>query len=219
MKLFKRLKLTIAIIVIILLTFSSSAMAWTRTKEVNADAIYRTGAFGYNHAGVFYINDTGTTFGAYEAQGDGPVVFSSMDSFIGSETYFGPYYRSTVDTSTERNSIIQTCKDLANNATLGYTWSDCLIPENNPGSYISPDEISELRCDGVVEYSYEWNNFWVWGRSNTGTSSGTPIHHDISYYYYYSEHNNLGKDQPWIELSPYVQRGAAGTAWTLLRKR
>jgi len=216
MKFLKILILTSAV----LIALSSPAMAaWTRNKEINADAIYRTGAYGYNHAGVFYINSTGSTFGSYEARGDGPVVFSSMNDFIGTETYYGPHYRSTVDTSTERDSIIQTCKDLANNSTLGYTWTDCLNPESNVGSYISPDEVAEIRCDGVVEYAYEWNNFWVWGKSSTGTSSGTPTNHDISYINYYGEHNNLGKDSPWVELSPYVQRGAAGTSWTLLKKR
>jgi hypothetical protein len=65
--------------------------------------------------------------------------------------------------------------------------------DSNPDSYVSVSEIYELRCDAVVEYSYEWNNLWIWGKSDTGTSSGTPHHFDISYVPYVTEHNNLGK--------------------------
>lgn len=86
------------------------------------------------------------------------------------------------------------------------------------GGYIEPDEIDDIRCDGVVKYAYEWHNIWVWGRSDTGTSSGTPTNFDVSSMSYVGEHQNLGGDDPWIEASPLVQHGGAGTAWTKLRQ-
>ncbi|MEN6327444.1 MAG: hypothetical protein ABFD18_14730 [Syntrophomonas sp.] len=187
--------------------------------EINADAVYRTGASGYYHAGVFYKN--GSTYRVYEQTGDGPVEYNTMNEFINGNTYLGNYYRSTVDTSSERSSIIGTCADLHANDTICYTWSDCLNPDPmlDVGSYISSEEVKEIRCDGVVEYSYEWNNFTVWGRTSDGTEDTSPTHFDISDVDYYEEHNDLGKDDPWVELSPYVQMGEAGTEWTKLNER
>lgn len=201
--------------------FSGSALAFLPNGEDLADAIYRSGAFGYNHAGVYnggvWVGDD-YYYTAYEMPGgDDSVELNLMDVFIGSETYYGSYGHPNVDTSAEEDNILDTCSDLENDDTIAYTWDDMIIPESGFGSYISPSEIANIRCDGVVEYAYEWNNFWVWGRANPCNSSGTPEHHDVSYVDYYSEHNNLGKDQPWGEASPYVQRGAAGTKWTTLR--
>jgi hypothetical protein len=210
--------LIFTIIYNILILSPGSALAWTHTDEIKADAIYRTGAYGYYHTGVIYC---GSIYRAYECRGDGPVTYSTMDSFIGDEDYLGSYYSSTVDTESERDAIIDTADDIwLYNESLSYTWADCLNPVSGDiGSYISFDEIDELRCDGLVEYAYEWNNFWVWGRTSDGTQYTSPTHFDISYVGYYDEHNNLGKDDPWFELSPYVQKGSAGTTWTKLRAR
>ena len=202
----------------IIISAPGIAFAWSYNNEVNADAVYRTGAYGYYHAGVFYKN--GTTYKVYEQTGDGGVDYNNMSSFDSGETYLGHYYRNIVDTSSERDSIINTCAALHANGSIGYTWADCLIPDTgNIGSYINPSEMNEIRCDGVVEYAYEYNNFEIWGRTSDGTENSSPTHFNISSVDYYEEHNNLGKDDPWVELSPYVQKGAAGSSWTKLIER
>lgn len=88
--------------------------------------------------------------------------------------------------------------------------------ESNVGTYITTDEIQNIRCDGVVEYAYEWNFVEVWGKSDDGTRWGTPSDHDVSVAANKPEHDDLGGDEPWQELSPKVQRGGSGTDWTLL---
>lgn len=194
------------------LCFQGVALAGT---PVNSDAVYRQGANGYNHAGVYKDGSV------YELQGyNKGLKLSTMTEFQAGETYYGPYYQSSVDLI-GRGFILDTCSVLDADTTIDYTMYSQMVTEWNPGTWVSPDEVDELRCDGLVEYTYEWNNFNVWGRANPANSTGTPEHHDISYTSYVSEHANLGSDEPWIEVSPIVQRGGItnGTRWTTLRPR
>ncbi|MFZ2538981.1 MAG: hypothetical protein WAX04_08770 [Oscillospiraceae bacterium] len=201
---------------------NGSALAFLPSGENLSDAIYRSGAYGYNHAGVYnggvwVGNDYYYT--AYEMPGgDASVELNLMDQFIDSETYYGSYAHPDVDTTTEQNNILATCSDLENDDAIAYTWADMIIPESGVSGYIFPSQIANLRCDGLVEYAYEWRNFWVWGRANPCNTYGTPQNHDVSDVDYYSEHNNLGLDG-WGEVSPKVQRGGSGTQWTTLRSR
>ena len=55
----------------------------------------------------------------------------------------------------------------------------------------------QVRCDGLVEVCYELADLEVWGRNGT--------HYPINPWL--EEHDNLGMDEPQIELSPIVQRG------------
>ncbi len=50
-------------------------------------------------------------------------------------------------------------------------------------SYIQPDEIVYLRCDGVVEYCYEWYDFRVYGSNSQWdiTYAGNTAHHSLPY--------------------------------------
>lgn len=56
---------------------------------------------------------------------------------------------------------------------------------------------------------FKRNDLYVWGHSSNGTSSGTPTDFDISCKANVQFHANLEYDEPWIEVSPRVQRGAA----------
>jgi len=47
--------------------------------------------------------------------------------------------------------------------TLTYqVWYDL----DDAGTYVAPSQIIEMRCDGVVEYIYEWYGFRVYGNDN-----------------------------------------------------
>ncbi len=97
--------------------------------------------------------------------------------------------------------------------SLTYAFWDCLNPYAWViGGTIDPNEIWNIRCDGLVEYCYEYNDFLVWGKNGQ--------HYDVSNYWYYMEHNNL-YDLIWpnnadTELAPVVQRGAKGGTSTYL---
>ncbi|MGX1984152.1 hypothetical protein EDD69_1303 [Thermolongibacillus altinsuensis] len=201
------------------LLFSISSYAYAASSP-SGSATYREGGTlnTHDHAGIMKNSST-----VYEIKGyNYKVDESSLTSFKDGKTYYGTFKTSSL-TSTQRDSILSTAEALDNDPEITYTMYDQLNWESNAGDYISVSEITDIRCDGVVEYAYEWNNIWVWGRSSTGTASGNPTHHDISYTAYASEHANLGSDAPWIEVSPKVQRGAAPCGcdpykWTTLRK-
>ncbi|WP_349408976.1 hypothetical protein [Pseudalkalibacillus sp. SCS-8] len=195
----------------------SSSLVFTNisaSAALEADARYRDGglANAYNHAGLRRAG-----IGIYEIKGyNHEIELSTWDSFLNGQTYLGAYYNPDT-TSTDKDYILYTAKAMDADPEITYTMYDALAYESNPGSYVAVDEISDIRCDGVVEYAYEWNYVWVWGKTNDGTKTGTPTNFDISYVPYVSEHANLG-DEGWFELSPIVQRGAKGTKYTQLVK-
>ncbi|MDM8562182.1 S-layer homology domain-containing protein, partial [Candidatus Marithioploca araucensis] len=82
-------------------------------------------------------------------------------------------------------------------------------------------EITDLRCDGVVEYAYERNGVNVWGRSDNGEQNGDPTNFDVSNTKFTEEHNILcdlmSDPEPWEETCPQVQRGHWGEKWTQFR--
>ncbi|MCP4549390.1 MAG: hypothetical protein GY835_23290 [bacterium] len=189
--------------------------------QVSGNAVYREGGWANNldHAGIYCSDCYSGNPGVYEIrgywwQGGDGVELRSFTDFLDGKTDLGAFSLSGISAA-QRGLIVDTADDLDQDPDITYTLGDCLNHEAT-GDYVTVDEITDIRCDGVVEYSYEWNNLWVWGRSDNGQSSGTPQHHDISRIEWVEEHNNLGGDQPWFELSPKVQRGGSGTAWTEL---
>lgn len=189
-------------------------MTTTPVMAYDADARYREGswvAFGLQHAG---LRKAGV--GIYEIRGYNTTIqLSDWNTFINGQTYVGAFVNPSI-TETDQTNILETAAAMDADPEITYTAYDILDYDEYPGIYINVDEITDIRCDGVVEYAYEWRNVWVWGRSDTGTSSGTPTHFDVSYPDYVWEHNNIGADEPWIETSPKVQHGGSGTQWTQL---
>ena len=117
----------------------------------------------------------------------------------------------------ERKSIVNTA-NLLTQYNIGYTiGGNIFFPQiasmlqiNTffPGSKIDPNEISQIRCDGVIEYCYEFNGIMVWGRNGD--------HYDISNPNWTLEHNLFFWD-PYIlnhnpdhRLAPIVQCGGYG---------
>lgn len=209
------------VIVAAALLLSVSPIVTEAASYPAGSATYRQGGSlnSLNHGGVRKSSSY-----VYEIKGyDYTVQLSSDSSFKNDSTYYGNYGNPSV-TSSQRDSILSTSEALRDNNSLTYTMYDQINWESNSGSYINVSEITDIRCDGVIEYAYEWNNVWVWGKSDTGGSGGKPQHYDVTYIPYAKEHADLGGDQPWKEVSPIVQRGAnAGcdcdeSKWTKLRK-
>lgn len=203
------------IMILSILVMSFSSFNAVVSVFADSEAMYRTGQMPnyLEHAGVRKAG-----VGVYEIKGYNYTVdLNSWDSFIGTQTYLGAFTNPYM-TATDKANVQSTLAAMAADTDINYVGLNMIDWDLNPGSYINPNEIDDIRCDGVVEYAFEWNNVWVWGRTDTGTSSGTPRHFDVSNMLYVGEHQNLGADQPWIETSPKVQRGASGTTWTTLRK-
>ncbi len=131
--------------------------------------------------------------------------------------YWGAYTPSNVDlTFQQRRNIVDTAVELVG-YSIGYPalpWPDLLRYHSNPGATIEPNEVSQLRCDGVVEYCYEFNGVWVWGKNGS--------HYDVSRKDYVVEHNDFYEPfwpyYPNVETAPVVQCGHAGGTSTYMTR-
>lgn len=180
------------------------------------DPLYRENGINtyeeLGHAGLYYGIDATETNRIIHMTGPGNLITDDDDlnALLEEYEYWGAYGSSINDkpqTFAQRQAIVQAADEL-DTRDPDYTFTDCLVPESGWGVKIEPDEVDEIRCDGVVEFCYEYCGFPVWGQNAK--------HYDISTSYY-SEHNTAygyeGYD-PDTALSPVVQCGRVGGSST-----
>lgn len=86
----------------------------------------------------------------------------SNNSFMG-------YYRpvSQNPTSAQRDAVVATARQLASNF-IDYTVLMQMAYDemsSTTKTYVQPSDIDAMRCDGVVEYCYEYNGIKIYGGS------------------------------------------------------
>ena len=84
----------------------------------------------------------------------------SKNSFMG-------YYRpvSQNPTSAQRDAVVATARQLASNF-IDYCGTEQMHYDETSSTtktYVQPSDIDTIRCDGVVEYCYEYNNIRIYG--------------------------------------------------------
>jgi hypothetical protein len=58
-----------------------------------------------------------------------------------------------------------TAEDLDDDPEITYTlFLQLAVDFGDIGNYVNVNEITDIRCDGLVEYAYEWNGLWIWGQ-------------------------------------------------------
>lgn len=125
----------------------------------NSEAMYRSGSMGnyLDHAGVRKAG-----VGIYEIKGYFHTVdLNTWSSWLGSNEYLGSFINPLM-TSTDKTYVQSTLSAMEADTDIDYTGLNMIDWDLNPGSDIDPWEIDDIRCDGVVEYAYEWHNIWVW---------------------------------------------------------
>ncbi len=190
--------------------------------QQNGDAVYREGGWLNNqdHAGIYCSNcNNGSEGIIHITYGHHPEIVS-WSEFLAGNTYHNAFSVEGLN-SWDKQQIVQTALLLAEYYyfDIDYSFADMLV-DNSYNSTITPSDIEYLRCDGLVEYSYEFNTFNVWGISDTGNMYGEPHHFNVSYEPWSDEHDDLAYGNnvhPWYETSPKVQRGAYGYKWTTFR--
>ena len=181
------------------------------------DAVYReldglAGFLGYNynHAAVFAGLDSVHEGKVMEALGSGTTTHEAYfyDEFTSYGTgYYGAYTLNNRTMSfTDRKNVVATASDLVN-AAIAYPSTFlqapvCLVYYG--GSFDGTvADISNIRCDGVVEYAYEKNNYRVWRNQSYGDATWSIV--------LYPDYHNDRPDNtrnPEREASPWSQRGA-----------
>jgi len=166
--------------------------------------------YDYNHTAIFSGLDNYHNGRVREALGSGTTTheayFDSEFTSYGSN-YYGAYTLNNRTMSfTDRKSVVSIAIDLVN-AAIAYPSTFLQVPvclEYYGSSFDGTvADISNIRCDGFVEYCYEKNGFRVW-RNQTYADSTWSI---VLYPDYHNDRPDLTRN-PESEASPWAQRGA-----------
>jgi len=199
-----------------------------RNSQEIGDAIYRSGVLGNlineSHAGIFYRyvggdpRDRNNHDVIHIPNMQGTVCVDKFPAFQSGEEYHGAYTASNKGRLdyTERLAILTSAKLLTRSDIeyVPFPCLDVLVPDWADGQWDgTANDISCIRCDGVVEYVYEASGVMVWGRGDD------PDHEDITQVItreeYDSESGNLWEHNDLVppvaengdELTPNVQCG------------
>ena len=186
------------------------------TAQEYGDAVYvyldvLWGILNYNHTAIYAGLDSSDNGRVLQAYGKGVTVgdYSFSDYFTSQGSgYYGAYtLANTTLTFSQRASIVSTAVNLAN-AQIPYppypipTLAPvCIDYAGTPPVPIS--NIQAIRCDGVVEYSYNYNGLRVWRNKNYADSQWSIVNYPDSFNDWPA---NLR--EPDVEASPWAQRGA-----------
>ena len=205
---------------------TSASVRGTTSGQEYGDALYRylsvlwgVGNLNYNHAGLFSgLDSSGTyrTFESFGGSGDSTGEGSFTTSFSNyegdSSKYYGAFisvdYSTTMPFSTRR-AIVGRAKEVAD-AAISYPSLAVNALEYGGTSFDGTvADITAIRCDGVVEYSYEKEGVRVWRNCLRPDSEWSIVTNPDA-------HNNMpdASTNPEYELSPWAQRGSTTSSTT-----
>ncbi len=134
------------------------------TGDWKGYAIYRDGVVGNlnDHAALMDENSINDYLPVIHAVGySGPVDWGSWAEFLDGNNYLGLYKPNGCPISEARaNSFIATARELRG---ISYNVLDQIVYSAGSNVWVHPENITHLRCDGVVEYTYEWYGWRVGG--------------------------------------------------------
>ncbi|MGD0061008.1 MAG: BACON domain-containing protein [Verrucomicrobiia bacterium] len=188
---------------------NTNAQEYGDAVYVYLEDVWSEIGYNYNHTAIFAGLDSNNNARVLQAFGSGTTTMETnlYDFFTvyGSE-YYGAYTLSNATlTFPQRNSIVSTAINLAN-AQIPYPSTLLQIPvciDYAGTPPVSIANIENIRCDGVVEYSYTYNGLRVWHNTSTPDSEWGIVNYPDSY----NDPPGLTR-YPDIEASPWAQRGA-----------
>lgn len=152
-------------------------------------AVYRDGVF-YNytwHAAIMSLPHWNTnTLPVIHQPGSGYVQYGTWSEFLGGKTYQGTYRPKTAPTSANRDNFLYMARRLIDDNIPYTSLYQVNYKVSSAGTWVDPGDITSIRCDGVIEYIYEWYGFRVFGddshwdvtrvgSSNKDDHSGTAV--------------------------------------------
>lgn len=141
-------------------------------QSIAGCSVLANGGWGQGHSGMLYLNgfdNSSNNKSVMHVSGTTYVVKKGTKSdFLNDHKFLG-YYRPTKMLSRDDQiDIINTA--LALNAVknnIKYTISSQIdYDDKNSDGKVSYSEISYFRCDGFVEYTYEYNGIRIYGADN-----------------------------------------------------
>jgi hypothetical protein len=127
-------------------------------------AVYRNGVLANinDHAALMCENSYSSSKPVVHAPGYGESVKKgTWSEFKNGHSYIATYKpNDCVMTSTVKNSFVSKALELQG---ISYTVLDQIDYSAGNSYWVKPEHITDLRCDGVVEYVYEWYGYRVCG--------------------------------------------------------
>lgn len=156
------------------ITMPSQAATGYQGYAAYRDGVGEDTALGIDinwHAAIMLTADlTSSTSVSHSISGIG-VKLGDEEEFMGEyngeiNSFTGYYRPQTNISSSKRDSVMLTARALASES-IGYTIRGQIDYEvsDNPDKhgYVWASDISAMRCDGVVEYCYEFHNIRIYG--------------------------------------------------------
>lgn len=132
-------------------------------------AVYRDGVFfGLDwHSGFMYQPTSRYSQPIVHAQGSrGTVKIDTWKNFMNDKSFKGVYRPTKLPTSADRDRFVGMARNL-NTQNIKYNVAYQIYYNRSKASdYVRYNQITSMRCDGVVEYIYEWYNFRVYGNNS-----------------------------------------------------
>lgn len=159
-------KITFSMLLVAVLLLSSVGTVFA-ADGYEGYAIHRDGAFlGTTwHAGLMDESYSTDYLPVLHIAGlTGGVKWDSWDNFINGNTFKGVYRPDGGISSSGRDLVKATGRELRteNIAYTPLSQIDYGVDVLSQ-TWVYPEDIGLIRCDGVVEYSFEWNSYRIFG--------------------------------------------------------
>lgn len=130
-------------------------------------AIYRDGVGPFNitwHTAMMVEpTSSGNRSIAQATGGEVPTGYVSYSTFLGNNTFQGVYRPFSSMSDHERDLVVATARYIAEREIEYGSTNMMNANYYNGRDRFYPNDIEVIRCDGVVEYSYEYNGIKVFG--------------------------------------------------------
>lgn len=93
--------------------------------------------------------------------------FDSWTNFMNGKTFKGVYRPQRTPSSADRDLFKAMGRNIARQNIKYNVAYQVMYDTSSAGTWVDNWEITSMRCDGVVEYVYEWYGFSVYGSDVT----------------------------------------------------
>jgi len=131
-------------------------------------AIFRDGVF-FNmtwHAGMMDEPSSSDYKPVLHHSGSGVVKWDHWSNFLDGNTFKGYYKPKSGISSAYRDSVKAMGRRLRTENISYNVAYQVQYPSSRYGKWVFPADISSIRCDGVVEYVYEYYAFRIYGSNS-----------------------------------------------------
>ncbi len=182
MKKFIRSLFSFMIVIAMIVPFSLNASAAVGSEGYavyNDNVAYKDIKLNWHTAIMYDRTRTYSSLPVVHHPGSGYATFASWADFMGSSTYMGSYRPKAGIGSVGRDDVRSMSARIASDRIL-YNLGGQMYANNSvlDTKYtIAPSDITHMRCDGVVEYCYEYYGYRIYGNDSYWNISRATVYH------------------------------------------